>query len=82
MLSFSVITEMETPNTIIHSYTKDRGYTYVNIPVRLVKQCGIVSGQRFLAFVRSGKFVMEQEKVTEQEVENGSFVGLGSSAAK
>lgn len=56
---------METPSTIIYSYTKDKGYTYLNIPIRLVKQCAIVSGQRFLSFVRNGKLVIEQEKVFE-----------------
>lgn len=62
---------MVTPNAIIYSYAKDRGYTYLNIPVRLVKQCAIVSGQRFLGFVRNGRLVIEQEKILEQEVIRG-----------
>ena len=68
-----IISEM--PSTIIYSYTKEGGYTCLNIPKRFVKECSIVSGQRFLGFVRKGKFVIEQE------VENGD-AQLGPSSAK
>ena len=82
MLDFVTIVTTETrPDVITISYMRDGGHVYVHVPKRLVRQCAIISGQRFLWFVKDGKVVMEQEKL-EQEVESGPLVGISSAKAE
>jgi len=52
---------METPSAVIYPNFRGSGYIYFHLPIRLTRQCGITSGARFLAFVRDGKIVIEQE---------------------
>jgi len=54
---------------IIYSYIQNRNYVYLHIPQRLVRECGLTSGGRFLALVRNGRLVLEQEK---KEVTDGT----------
>lgn len=52
----------ETPVCIIYSYVNNQGYVYLHIPQRIVKECGITSGARFLTFIRDGRLILEQGK--------------------
>lgn len=51
----------ETPACIIFSYMQSERYVYFHIPARVAKECGVVSGARFIGFVRNGRLVLEQE---------------------
>lgn len=57
----------ETPAVIIYSYMREGNYVYLHVPLRLVRECGIASGARFLGFVREGKLIIEQENIPKLE---------------
>ena len=59
---FVTIVIMESLTTIVYPYYRDNGYVYLHIPTRLIKQCGITSGVRFVAFAKNNKAVLEQEE--------------------
>lgn len=50
-----------SPAFLIYSYTREKGYVYLHVPMRFARECGVNSGCRFLGFVRDGKILIEQE---------------------
>jgi len=56
----------QAPCAIIYPYFRTSGYVYLHVPRRLTRECGISSGTRFLAFIKDGKVVIEQE-IKEKE---------------
>jgi len=47
---------------VIYSYYRDPGYIYLHLPMRLTKECGIISGSRFNIFINDEKLIIEQIK--------------------
>jgi len=56
---------MEVPNAIIQPTFRVSGYVWLNVPIKLVRECQITPGVRVFAYVRDGKVVIEQEKIKE-----------------
>lgn len=50
------------PVAVIQPYFRMSGYAYLHIPAKLVKECSVIPGVRFIVFVKDAKIVIEQIK--------------------